>query len=43
MDHGTPDVREAAFQATGMMLKLVGESKLHPFLADLDKFKMDKV
>jgi len=43
IDHSSPEVREAAFQATGTMLKLVGENKLHPFLADLDKLKLDKV
>ena len=43
IDHSSPEVREAAFQSIGAMLKLVGEAKLHPFIADLDKLKLEKV
>uniref|UniRef100_H2Z394 TOG domain-containing protein n=1 Tax=Ciona savignyi TaxID=51511 RepID=H2Z394_CIOSA len=43
IEHSTPDVRDAAFLCFGTILKVAGEGKLMPFIADLDKLKMDKV
>lgn len=38
-----PEVRDAAFEALGTALKVVGEKAVNPFLADVDKLKLDKV
>ncbi|XP_076978318.1 cytoskeleton-associated protein 5-like isoform X2 [Tamandua tetradactyla] len=38
-----PEVRDAAFEALGMALKVVGEKAINPFLADVDKLKLDKI
>uniref|UniRef100_H2Z395 TOG domain-containing protein n=1 Tax=Ciona savignyi TaxID=51511 RepID=H2Z395_CIOSA len=43
IEHSTPDVRDAAFLCFGTILKVAGEGKLMPFIADLDKLKMDKI
>lgn len=39
----TPDVREAASEALGTALKVVGEKPMNPFIADLEKIKLDKI
>lgn len=43
LDHGTPDVREGAYQAIAACWLKLGENKIVPFLADVDKIKMEKV
>lgn len=43
IDHGTPGVREAAFQALGMLLKICGDKLVMPFLADIDNLKLEKI
>nr|XP_018670649.1 cytoskeleton-associated protein 5-like [Ciona intestinalis] len=43
IEHSAPDVRDGAFLSFGAILKVAGESKLLPFLADLDKLKMEKI
>lgn len=43
MNDSAPEVRDAAFEALGMAMKVVGEKAVNPFLADLDKLKQDKV
>ncbi|XP_031695796.1 cytoskeleton-associated protein 5-A-like [Anarrhichthys ocellatus] len=37
------EVRDAAFDALGTAMKVVGEKAVNPFLADLDKLKLDKI
>ncbi|KAK9517304.1 hypothetical protein VZT92_025187 [Zoarces viviparus] len=37
------EVRDAAFEALGTALKVVGEKAVNPFLSDLDKLKLDKI
>ncbi|XP_028634347.1 cytoskeleton-associated protein 5 isoform X1 [Grammomys surdaster] len=37
------EVRDAAFEALGTALKVVGEKTVNPFLADVDKLKLDKI
>ncbi|XP_062856912.1 cytoskeleton-associated protein 5 isoform X2 [Trichomycterus rosablanca] len=37
------EVRDAAFEALGTAMKVVGERAVNPFLADLDKLKLDKI
>lgn len=43
MNDSAPEVRDAAFEALGTAMKVVGEKAVNPFLADLDKLKLDKV
>lgn len=43
MNDSAPEVRDAAFDALGTALKVVGERAVNPFLADVDKLKVDKV
>lgn len=43
MNDSAPEVRDAAFEALGMAMKVVGEKAVNPFLSDLDKLKLDKV
>lgn len=43
MNDSALEVRDAAFEALGMAMKVVGEKAVNPFLADLDKLKLDKV
>lgn len=43
MNDSAPEVRDAAFEALGTAMKVVGEKAVNPFLADLDKLKIDKV
>uniref|UniRef100_A0A4W5P0I9 Cytoskeleton associated protein 5 n=1 Tax=Hucho hucho TaxID=62062 RepID=A0A4W5P0I9_9TELE len=38
-----PEVRDAAFKALGAAMKVAGEKAVNPFLADIDKLKVDKV
>uniref|UniRef100_A0A673Z715 Cytoskeleton associated protein 5 n=1 Tax=Salmo trutta TaxID=8032 RepID=A0A673Z715_SALTR len=38
-----PEVRDAAIKALGTAMKVAGEKAVNPFLADLDKLKVDKV
>ncbi|XP_061077698.1 cytoskeleton-associated protein 5-like isoform X3 [Conger conger] len=37
------EVRDAAFEALGTVMKVVGERVVNPFLSDLDKLKLDKI
>ncbi|TRY98078.1 hypothetical protein DNTS_023531 [Danionella cerebrum] len=37
------EVRDAAFEALGTAMKVVGEKAVNPFLADIDKLKLDKI
>lgn len=43
MNDSAPEVRDAAFEALGTAMKVVGEKAVNPFLTDLDKLKLDKV
>lgn len=43
MNDSALEVRDAAFEALGTAMKVVGERAVNPFLADLDKLKLDKV
>lgn len=43
VNDSAPEVRDAAFEALGTALKVVGERAVNPFLADVDKLKVDKV
>uniref|UniRef100_A0A3Q3VRP5 TOG domain-containing protein n=1 Tax=Mola mola TaxID=94237 RepID=A0A3Q3VRP5_MOLML len=43
VNDSAPEVRDAAFEALGTALKVVGEKAVNPFLTDLDKLKLDKV
>lgn len=38
-----PEVRDAAIKALGTAMKVAGEKAVNPFLADLDKLKVDKI
>uniref|UniRef100_A0A8C0LDH3 Cytoskeleton-associated protein 5 n=1 Tax=Canis lupus dingo TaxID=286419 RepID=A0A8C0LDH3_CANLU len=42
INDSAPEVRDAAFEALGTALKVVGEKAVNPFLADVDKLKLDK-
>ncbi|KAG7269929.1 hypothetical protein CRUP_017674 [Coryphaenoides rupestris] len=37
------EVRDAAFEALGTAMKVIGEKAVNPFLSDLDKLKLDKI
>ncbi|XP_068168966.1 cytoskeleton-associated protein 5 isoform X2 [Antennarius striatus] len=37
------EVRDAAFEALGTAMKVVGEKAVNPFLTDLDKIKLEKI
>ncbi|XP_048112966.1 cytoskeleton-associated protein 5 isoform X1 [Alosa alosa] len=37
------EVRDAAFEALGTAMKVLGEKAVNPFLADLDKLKLDRI
>lgn len=37
------EVRDAAFEALGIALKVAGEKAVNPFLAEVDKLKLDRV
>lgn len=43
MNDSAPEVRDAAFEALGTAMKVVGEKAVNPFLAEIDKLKLDKV
>lgn len=43
MNDSALEVRDAAFEALGTAMKVVGEKAVNSFLADLDKLKLDKV
>uniref|UniRef100_A0A668ADX5 Cytoskeleton associated protein 5 n=1 Tax=Myripristis murdjan TaxID=586833 RepID=A0A668ADX5_9TELE len=43
VNDSAPEVRDAAFEALGTAMKVVGEKAVNPFLADLDKIKLDKI
>uniref|UniRef100_A0A2K6N415 Cytoskeleton-associated protein 5 n=1 Tax=Rhinopithecus bieti TaxID=61621 RepID=A0A2K6N415_RHIBE len=43
INDSAPEVRDAAFEALGTALKVVGEKAVNPFLADVDKLKLDKI
>uniref|UniRef100_A0A8C2X274 Cytoskeleton associated protein 5 n=1 Tax=Cyclopterus lumpus TaxID=8103 RepID=A0A8C2X274_CYCLU len=43
VNDSAPEVRDAAFEALGTALKVVGEKAVNPFLSDVDKLKLDKV
>ncbi|NXF89408.1 CKAP5 protein, partial [Eubucco bourcierii] len=38
-----PEVRDAGFEALGTALKVAGEKAVNPFLADVDKLKLDRI
>uniref|UniRef100_A0A3Q0SS83 Cytoskeleton associated protein 5 n=1 Tax=Amphilophus citrinellus TaxID=61819 RepID=A0A3Q0SS83_AMPCI len=42
VNDSAPEVRDAAFEALGTAMKVVGEKAVNPFLTDLDKLKLDK-
>ncbi|XP_046898136.1 cytoskeleton-associated protein 5-like isoform X2 [Hypomesus transpacificus] len=43
VNDSAPEVRDAAFDALGSAMRVVGEKAVNPFLADLDKLKVDKI
>ncbi|KAJ8281337.1 hypothetical protein GJAV_G00066360 [Gymnothorax javanicus] len=43
MNDSAPEVRDAAFEALGTAMKVVGEKAVSPYLTDLDKLKLEKV
>ncbi|KAI4875261.1 hypothetical protein NFI96_023924 [Prochilodus magdalenae] len=43
VNDSAPEVRDAAFEALGTAMKVVGERAVNPFLADVDKLKVDKI
>ncbi|KAF7641405.1 hypothetical protein LDENG_00282280, partial [Lucifuga dentata] len=43
VNDSSPEVREAAFEVLASVMKVVGEKAVNPFLADLDKAKLDKI
>ncbi|XP_039988219.1 cytoskeleton-associated protein 5 isoform X2 [Xiphias gladius] len=43
VNDSAPEVRDAAFEALGTSMKVVGEKAVNPFLTDLDKLKLDKI
>ncbi|XP_069384221.1 cytoskeleton-associated protein 5 isoform X6 [Paralichthys olivaceus] len=43
VNDSAPEVRDAAFEALGTAQKVVGEKAVNPFLADLDKLKLDRI
>uniref|UniRef100_A0A8D2LNZ0 Cytoskeleton associated protein 5 n=1 Tax=Varanus komodoensis TaxID=61221 RepID=A0A8D2LNZ0_VARKO len=43
INDSAPEVRDAAFEALGTALKVAGEKAVNPFLADVDKLKLDRV
>lgn len=43
MDDTSGPVRDAAAEALGTLLKLLGERTMAPFVDQLDKIKLDKV
>ncbi|XP_061677746.1 cytoskeleton-associated protein 5 isoform X2 [Syngnathoides biaculeatus] len=43
VNDSAPEVRDAAFEAVATSMKVVGEKAVNPYLADLDKLKVDKI
>lgn len=43
INDSAPEVRDAAFEALGTALKVVGEKAVNPFLTDVDKLKLDRI
>ncbi|XP_067291849.1 cytoskeleton-associated protein 5 isoform X3 [Pseudorasbora parva] len=43
VNDSAPEVRDAAFEALGTAMKVVGEKAVNPFLTDVDKLKLDKI
>ncbi|XP_077317578.1 cytoskeleton-associated protein 5 isoform X5 [Lithobates pipiens] len=43
INDSAPEVRDAAFEALGTVQKVVGEKAVNPFLADVDKLKLDRL
>ncbi|XP_048856026.1 cytoskeleton-associated protein 5-like isoform X1 [Brienomyrus brachyistius] len=43
VNDSAPEVRDAAFEALGTAMKVLGEKAVNPFLTDLDKLKLDKI
>ncbi|KAL7402023.1 hypothetical protein ABVT39_008297 [Epinephelus coioides] len=43
VNDSAPEVRDAAFEALGTAMKVVGEKAVNTFLTDLDKLKLDKI
>ncbi|XP_061773352.1 cytoskeleton-associated protein 5 isoform X2 [Nerophis ophidion] len=43
VNDSAPEVRDGAFEALGTAMKVVGEKAVNPYLADLDKLKLDKI
>lgn len=43
INDSAPEVRDAGFEALGTALKVAGEKAVNPFLADVDKLKLDRV
>ncbi|XP_053741131.1 cytoskeleton-associated protein 5 isoform X3 [Synchiropus splendidus] len=43
VNDSAPEVRDAAFEALGTAMKVVGEKAVNPFLSDLDKLKLDRI
>ncbi|XP_058623007.1 cytoskeleton-associated protein 5 isoform X2 [Onychostoma macrolepis] len=43
VNDSAPEVRDAAFEALGTAMKVVGEKAVNPFLTDIDKLKLDKI
>uniref|UniRef100_UPI00398EDFBA cytoskeleton-associated protein 5 isoform X2 n=1 Tax=Pristiophorus japonicus TaxID=55135 RepID=UPI00398EDFBA len=43
INDSTLEVRDAAFEALGTALKVVGERLMNPFLVDIDKLKLDQI
>nr|XP_033784266.1 cytoskeleton-associated protein 5 isoform X2 [Geotrypetes seraphini] len=43
INDSAPEVRDAAFEALGIAQKVVGEKAVNPFLAEVDKLKLDRI
>ncbi|KAI7812125.1 cytoskeleton-associated protein 5, partial [Triplophysa rosa] len=43
VNDSAPEVRDAAFEALGTAMKVVGEKAVNPFLTEVDKLKLDKI
>lgn len=43
VNDSSPEVRDAAFEALGIALKVAGEKAVNPFLAEVDKLKLDRI
>ncbi|CAL8245486.1 unnamed protein product [Lota lota] len=43
VNDSAPEVRDAAFEVLATIMKVVGERAVNPFLADVDKAKLDKI